>query len=155
MICNDEHQIAQVLAPAADRFNGNPATAAVNTKLYGHVSFVIALGAGTTGTAKIQVEECSAANGTGNVAIPFRYRAADSGDAYGSLTVASASEGFTTAAGSDKTYVIDIDSRELSDTKPFVRLKITEVVDAPVAAAVVALGFMARYKEQPLPTLLA
>jgi len=139
MIFTENNAITTVLAPAADRFNTNPATATVKLSHYSHATFVVTEGAGGTGTATLVLQECSAANGSGATAIPFRYRiSTDAGLTFGPLQAATAS-GVTPAAGANKVTVIEVDDRELSADKPWVRVQTTEAVDAPVAASITAI----------------
>jgi|SRR5262245_8639515 len=149
--------VACALVPATDRYNTNPATDVFNTKDYSHITFIVEEGAGGTGTVKIQVEACSAAAGTGNTAIAFNYRlVADTAtaDTWGALT-AIASTGYTTVAGANKMVAVEIDAEELPAGKPFVRLQLTEVVDSPCAASVLAILSGARYPQQVPTTAIA
>lgn len=148
------NHVAQALAPDADRYNGNPATDIFNTKDYDHVCFVVEEGAGGTGTVKIQVEACSDAAGTGATAIAFNYRVMTTTDTWGSR-VASASTGYTTVAGADKLVAVEIDAAELSADKPFVRLQLTEIVDSPCDAGVLAILTKGRYPQNVPVTAIA
>jgi hypothetical protein len=139
MLLTQNAGIKTVRQPVADAYNTNPATATVNMKHYGHVTFLLMEGAGGTGTATLTIEECTAADGTGAAAIPFRYRVStDAGVTFGALTSVAAT-GYTTVAGANKVVAVELDDSELAENSPFVRLKITEVVDSPVAAGVVAI----------------
>lgn len=147
------------LAPAADRWNTNPATDIVNTKLYGRVAFLVHQEGGTTGKATLTVEACSDTSGTGAEAVPFLYSvggtgASANGDATGAVTEAAAA-GFDTTANADKLYVIELDAASLPADKPFVRLKATEAVNDPVNGAVEILLYQARYAGAALPTAIA
>ena len=134
-----------VLAPAADRYNTNPATAGVSMRSFRNAVFLINEGAGGTGTATVTVEGCSAANGTGAEAIPFKYRqSTGSGATLGELTQAAAA-GFTTTAGANKVIAIEVDSDDLPPNKPYVRLQLTEVANDPVAAGVTCVLLNPRY----------
>lgn len=128
-----------VLQPVADAYAADPATTTVNMRHYGHVTFLLMEGAGGTGTATVEVEECTAANGDGATAIPFQYRVStDAGVTFGALTAATAS-GFTTTAGANKVIAIELEDDELSEDSPFVRVQLTEVTDSPCAAGVLAV----------------
>lgn len=143
-IFSEENNIRQGLAPDADRYNTDPATDVVNTKYYGHTTFIVEHGAGATGTAVVTVEECTAADGTGATAIPFKYRLYAITAAQGALTDATAS-GFTITAGANKLAVIEVPSRSLSDGSPYVRVQLTEGVDSPVDASVLIIQSQPRY----------
>lgn len=150
MFLSESVMIERALVPAADRYDTNPATDIFNMALYGHIAFVLDHGAGATGTVKIQVEECSDATGTGNTAIAFRYRLKSTVPGTWGAITSSASTGYTTTAGADQMVIVELDSRELSTTKKFVRLQLTEVANSPVSAAVYALLSEARYKQNTL-----
>lgn len=147
------------LAPAADRWNTNPATDIVNAALYQNVAFLVHQEGGTTGKATLTVEACSDVSGTGAVAIPFQYSVGGTGegadgDATGAVTSATAA-GFDTTANADKLYIVDVDSASLPAGKPFLRLKCTEAVNDPVKGAVEILLYGARYAGAALPSAIA
>ncbi|MGB0437662.1 MAG: hypothetical protein ACPGIJ_11925 [Mycobacterium sp.] len=133
---------------AADMYNGDPATDVVSTTNYHGVRFEITEGAGATGTATVTVEECTGTDGTGATAIAFRYRVKAGTAAWGAWTAATAS-GFTTTAGANYLYEVDVASDELSDGSPYVRLQLTEVVDSAVVGAVNARAYRARFASEP------
>lgn len=146
------------LAPAADRWNTNPATDIVNTKLYGKVAFLVHQEGGTTGKATITLEACSDVSATGAEAVAFKYSvggtgASTDGDATGAITEAAAA-GFDTTANADKLYVIEIDAADLPEGKPFVRLKATEAANDPVNGSVTILLTEARYAGASLPSAI-
>lgn len=134
--------IEPVTYPLADGYAGNPASDVVSLKNYHRARFYVQEGAGATGTATITVEECTAIDGTGATAIAFRYRVD-----HGEWQSATAS-GFTTTAGANHNYEIDVDGADLSEDSPFVRLQFTEVVDSPVAVAAFVVAEGARYAEE-------
>ncbi len=149
-------KISTALAPAADRFNANPATDVYNLALYGHIAFIHQQGAGATGTATITVEACTSAAGAGNTAIAFSYRLGDAdGQNLGALTEVTSS-GYTTVAADENTIVIiEINAEDLPDGKPFVRLQYTEVANDPVAAGCLAVLSEGRFIGDTLPTAVA
>lgn len=146
--------IAVGLVPAADRYNTNPASDVFNMKDYGHILFLLQEGAGGTGTVKIQVEACSDAAGSGNTAIAFNYRISTTTDVWGART-ASASTGYTTVAGADKLVAVEIDAAELPATLNFVRIQLTEVVNDPCVAALIAILSQGRYPQNIPVTAIA
>ncbi len=131
-------QILQGREPVADTYNGDPASDVVNLALYEHVVFVIYEGVGTTGTVTITVEECTSAAGAGATAIPFKYRVQTTKDTWGAVTAAAAA-GFGTTAGSNHVYIIEVSASELSEGSNFVRLQLTELVDAAVLGGVLVI----------------
>lgn len=142
------------LQPDADRYNGDPATDIFNMENYDHITFILMEGAGGTGTAVLTVEECTDAAGTGATAIAFRYRLMSTIDTWGALTAVAAT-GYTTVAGANKLIAIEVDAEELSDGSNFVRLQITESVDSPVDAGVLAVLSRARYPQDVPVTAIA
>lgn len=145
------------LAPAADRYNGNPTTDWLNLKDYGTVTFVIQHGSGATGTAVVTANMAEDASGTGSTAIPFRYRRVSDvtvSDVPGAAAAATAS-GFTITAGSNQIYLVEIDASELDSDSPFVSLTLTESVNSPVDGAVLAILGDARYKGATPKTAIA
>lgn len=153
MVFTQEHQVVPALYPDADRYNADPATDVFNLALYDHITFILTEGAGGTGTVKIEVEECTAADGTGATAIAFNYRVASTPDTWGALT-ASAATGYTTTAGANKQVAVEIDAAELSSDSKYVRLQLTEVADSPCDASVIAILSKPRYQEDVLATSL-
>lgn len=154
---NDILHVVQALAPDADRFNSNPSTDWINLKNYKSVMFVVQIGAGATGTATITANMAENASGTGSTAIPFNYRrVADTtaSDVPGARTAATSS-GFTTTAGANQLYVIEIDADDVDGDSPFVNLTLTEVANDPVDAGVVAVLGDARYPGATPQTAIA
>lgn len=142
-----------VLAAAADRFAANPVSTYVKLAEYGHVAFLVAEGAGGTGTAVLTVLAASDNSGTGAEAIAFKYRIMSTIDTMGALQDAAAA-GVTPAAGANKMTVIEVDAIDLPRDKPFVAVQATEAVDSPVAASIMAVLSDARYAESVMPTAL-
>lgn len=143
-----ERTIEPGVYPVADAYAADPASDVVNMELFNRVHFLLIEGAGGTGTALLTVEECTALDGTGPVAIPFLYRIKAGAGAWGAWTAATAS-GYTTVAGASKMVEIAVRAEELSADSPFVRLQVVEVADSPVAAAVLIECFEPRYATEP------
>lgn len=147
MYLSEQIHVVQALAPDADRFNANPQTDYISLKNYGTISFVLAIGAGATGTATITAQMAEAAAGTGATDIPFKYRrvaATGTSDVEGAMTDAT-DAGFTTTAGADQLYIIEVEAQELDSDSPFVALTLTEVANDPVDAGVLAILGEPRY----------
>ena len=136
-------------APKADLYDTNPAGQYVNGKNGDRVSwFLQQKTAGTnTGTATVTVLAASSNSGTGAEAVPFVYRkktTAVTVTTFGAATAAAAA-GFTTTANENTIYEIDVDTHALPEGKPYVALKLTEVVNDPVDGAVIGLIANPRY----------
>ena len=137
-------------APVADVFNGNPATDVFSMENYGLCTFYVFWGVGTTGTATITVEACDDFTPSTTSAVAFDYAIISSPDTNGALTTAT-SAGFTTTAGSNQIYMIQVEGAALGSSGPNVRLKMTEVANAPVLGGVMVVLSQARYAEDQPP----
>jgi hypothetical protein len=155
---SEKFAVINCLSPRADRYDTNPAGDYINGKYFDRVEFFLSqTTAGTnTGTAAITVLAASTDSGTGAEAVPFRYRKKTTGASavWGAITDATTA-GFTTTANEDTVYEIEVDVTSLPETKPFLTLKITESVNDPVTASVLALGVCARYQATSMPDPLS
>jgi len=147
------------LAPAADRWNTNPVTDVVNTKLYDKVCFLVTQAGGTTGTATFTVIAQSDVSATGAVAVAYRYQvgadgAGAGGDLFGAVTEVGAA-GFTSTAATDRQYLIEVRADELPADKPFVSLTCTEAANDPVNGCVSIILYPSRYSQEVQPTAIA
>lgn len=132
------------IADNSDYSTGNPATDVVSLAKHEGVMFIIVKGDGAVGTATITVESCDDTTPTTTTAVAYRYKKTTSGDTEGAWT-AVASTGFTTTAGSDQCYVIDVKASELSGTDKYVRLQLTEVNSTACDGAVLCCLYGPRY----------
>lgn len=140
------YHVVNALAPAADAFSGTVTTDVINMKDYGHISFVVQMGVGTTGTSTITIEACDDTTPTNTTAIPFVYQACTTGDTFSGKTAATAA-GFTTVAGSNKMYKIEVDSDALGALGySYIRLKAVESVNDPVAGGILAVLTESKYE---------
>ncbi len=148
-------KIAQAYAPDADIYESGPnSTDVLSFESYKSVTWVINEGVGTTGTAVITVDSCDNFTPSNTTAIAFRYKVITTQDTEGALTAAAAA-GFTTTAGSNHCYLITVDASELDGTDSFVRMTMTEAVDAVVIAGVVSILSEPRYGGDSMPTAIA
>lgn len=142
------------LAPDADRYNSDPATDIINMVDYAFCDFFLHEGAGGTGTVKLIVQSSDDVSATATTDLPFRYRVAQTGDTFGAWTEIAAT-GYTTVAGANKIVQAQVDASQLAAGEPYVRLSLTEVVDSPCDAGVLAVLSGARYAgEQPATALV-
>lgn len=132
------------IAANEDIFAGDPASDVLNLAKYESVIFIISKNAGAQGTATITVESCDDVTPSNTTAVAFHYKVSTSGNTWGATTAATAA-GFTTTAGADQCYVIEISADELSSTDQFVRLKTTEVANYAVDGAILCVLGRARY----------
>ncbi len=154
---SEQLHVVQALAPKDDLYEGSPQTDFISLKSYKSLMFVLEHGVGTTGTVVITVQNATDAAGTSPTDIPFRYRrvaATGTSDVPGALTEASAT-GFTTTAGSNQVYLIEVLAEELDEAKPFVAMTLTEGTDAVVAASVLAILGAPRFPGSTMLTAIA
>jgi len=136
-----------------DLFNGTPATDIINLGKYENATFIIQKAAGATGTATITVESCDTVVPGTATAIPFVYWVCTTGDTWGDMQTATAS-GFTTTAGTDQVYAVEVNSASLSGTNKYVRVKATEVVNSPVSGSITCLLSKGRVVQEVSPTAI-
>jgi hypothetical protein len=155
---SEKFAIVSSHSAAADRYNTNPVGDYLNAGKFEGVSFLLSQAtAGTnTGTAVVTVQAASSDAGASAEAIPFRYRKKTTGASavWGSVIEAAAS-GFTTTANEDTIYEIEVKGDGLPEGKPFVAVKLTEGVNDPVTACVIAIGTGVRYQGQTQPDALS
>lgn len=156
-----EHfKVVAGLAPSVDRYDTSPTTICVSLRIFQRALFILRQKtAGTnTGTATITMEACSDKTGTGATAIPFDYyknEAVATSDAYGALISATAS-GFVTTANKDAIYAVEVRASDLPRGKPFLRMKLTETVNDPVAGdVIVIMGEGQEGSPDDIPTAIA
>lgn len=131
-----------------DLFNGNLTTDVVSLANYGGAVFFIVKGAGATGTAVITIESCDDTTPTTSTAVAFNYSVCTSGNTIGSITAATSS-GFTTTAGANQSYMMEIRADELSGTHKYVRMVCTESANDPVDGAAGVLMVHPKYPADP------
>lgn len=136
-----------------DLFAGNPSTEIVNLSNYDKATFIIQKAAGATGTAVITVESCDDVTPTTATAIAFDYWTCTSGDTWSDMSAATTA-GFTTTAGADQMYAIEVNASELSGTDKYVRLTATESVDSPVDGTITCILSGARFKSEVMKTAI-
>ena len=142
------------LVPVADAFAGTAATDVVNMENFSHVTFVMQLGVGTTGTSTITVEACDDTTPTNTSAVAFYYREVTTGDTTSAPT-ACASTGFTTTAGSNKLVIVECNDDMLSASEyGYVRMKMVEVANDPVLGGVLIILSGSRYAQSAQATAI-
>jgi Tfp pilus assembly protein PilW len=115
----------------------------INMKLFHKVEFI--LGFGTQGTAdyEFQVVASAAQAGSSGSDIDFKYRktAAAGTDTMGDVTAVTAGSTVTAAYATDSTmyWVIDVDSSDLTDAKPYVGIELTRGSSATAQIQLIAL----------------
>lgn len=141
-----KYHVVNGIVPKADAFATSGTTDFVNLANYRHAVFIVHTGNATSGTADgvITVLASASAAGTSTTALPFKYRVCASSttvDTWGALTDATAS-GVSMTAGDNYIYIVEVTSEDVVatvDGKPFVALKVTEVTNDPIDAAVLIL----------------
>ena len=139
---------AGIVTANEDIYNGNMTTDVVSLANYDSAVFVLVHGAGGTGTAVVTIESCDDTTPTTATAVAFNYSVCTSGNTIGSITAATSSV-FTTTAGTNQSYAIEIRADGLSGTNKYVRMVATESANDPVdGAGLVILGH-AKYPQDP------
>lgn len=121
-----------------DLFNGSPNTDVVNLGKYDKALWIIQKAAGDTGVARISVESCDDVTPSTATAVAFSYWTCTTGDTWSDMQTAT-SYGFTTTAGSNSLYAIEINSSELSGTDQYARLATDETTDSAVDGTIVCI----------------
>lgn len=154
-----DHHFVHVLKAAVqaannDIFNGSPATPVIVMRNWAEATFMLEKGTGATGTATITVESCDTVVPGVATAVPFKYRKLVTADTWGAWTDAAAA-GFTTTAGADQAYEINIPADGLVQGDIGVRLKMTEVANDPVHGGLTCVLTGARYGQDIPDTVLS
>ncbi len=147
-VLSDMNVMSHPATSAADMFNGNLTTDVLNMTNYGSIVFVLQKGAGAVGTATITVESCDDTSATTSTAVGFTYQAStvDAGNTWAAAVEVGAA-GFTTTAGANQAYLIEIRDDQLSGTDGYVRAVFTETANAAVEGGVVSIGRNAKYPQ--------
>lgn len=147
-------KIVSGIKPVADALAGTVTSDYVSLGKYQKLLALLDIAVGATGTTTLTVQCASDSSGTGAEAVAFKYRRCSSGDTLGSITDAT-SAGFTTTAGSNQFYVLEIEAADCPADKPWVAIKGVEVVDSPVLAGLTMFLAGPRYGGATLPTAIA
>ena len=139
---------AGIVTANEDIYTGNMTTDIVSLANYDGAVFVLVEGAGGTGTAVVTIESCDDTTPTTATAVAFNYTTTTSGNTISSITAATAS-GFTTTAGTNHTYAMEIRADELSGTNKYVRMVATESANAPVDGAGLVILVNPKYPADP------
>jgi len=151
VIPQDGH-VVNILPPVD--INGSGATSDYfNLKYYDHADIVVTLG--VTGAATtITLEESDDSSGSNTTAIAFSYYQEETaaGDTLSTVQSATTS-GFAASTNDSITYVITVDSAQLSDGYPYLVLKASDPSAATLISAVAVLSG-SRYGEDESPTAI-
>ena len=115
----------------------------INMKLFHKVEFI--LGFGTQGTEDYQFQVVASASQDGgsgsDIAFEYRKTAAAGTDTMGAVTAVAAASTVTAAYATDSTmyWIIDVDSSQLTDTKPYVGIELTRGSSATAQIQLIAL----------------
>lgn len=127
--------VKQAIYPLADRYESGPHTSAtIDARGAEGIVFILAEGAGGTGTVTVTIQKCSSAGVTGGN-IYFKYRVYST-TAIGDLSAAVNT--YATTAGANKHVAFYVDAKELGDYG-YCTMILTELADAACDAGVVAI----------------
>lgn len=146
---------AKAIVPVADAFAGADVRSDVySMRDYESVLFIIATGAGATGSSTVLVNSCDDVTPTTRTAMPYYSREVLTTDVQSAVTKRAAA-GFVTTVGADRIVIIEVRAEDLVAGDGFVELEMDESVDSPVLGGVIAMFGQGRYKEDVTPTVLA
>ena len=131
-----------------DFFAGTFLSDILSMKNYGRAVFTMLMEHGATGTTLVTVVACDDVSASNTEAIVFRYKKVSTIDTQGDVTAATVA-GFTSAAGADKMYIVEVDADDLPDGYDFVRLSCVEAVDSPIDGSVTGILCDPRYTALP------
>ncbi len=145
----EQHKIVHafdsaIIAANEDIFNGDPAGDVIHMDHYRECTYIITKNAGAVGTATITIESCDDTTPSTTTAVAFKYRKVEDPDTHGAWTDAT-SAGFTTAAEADCVYEVVVYADGLNSTDEYQRMQCTEVANAAVDGAIVAILTDYRY----------
>lgn len=153
MVIAEEGHVVNIIPPVD--INGAAKNSDVfSMKNYSHATIILTLG--VTGAAStVTLEECDNFTPSTATAIAFKYYAetTDAGDTLGARTAATSS-GFATSTNNNITYVIEVDSSELTDGYPCLRLAMSDPSASTIVSAVAILTG-ARYGGDQSATVIA
>jgi hypothetical protein len=125
-------------------------------KDYAHCTIIVSAGSTNADAGNITIEECDDFTPTNDTAIDFYYyeETTAAGDTLSARTKAAKAVGIDVSANDNITYVIEINSRELSEGYPNLILKWSAPGGDTVASAVAILSG-SRYASTLSPTAIA
>lgn len=164
MIFSDEHKVTMGLSPVADAFAGTVYSDVVSIKNVRHVTFIVLIGVGTTGTTTFTVQACDDFTPSNSDAVAFKYRKCTTMDTFSTAVQSATTAGFLSTAGSDQLYIIEVDADAVlaagqAATTPYdavgCRLKCVEGTDAAMVGAILVIGSEQRVSGQATATFIA
>lgn len=146
----ENFHVINALSPSADRGNTSPVTDVINMANYQKCVFIVQEIANVTSTAGTfsmkpqSVDNVTSSNATD---LPFYYSKKTTGasSVWGAWTAVAAGASVSITANEDTIWQIEVNSRDLPATQKYIQLKLTEVVNAPVVAGVIAILTKPRY----------
>lgn len=160
-----DHHIIPAFVPVADAFAGGLTTEAVSLAKYRRATLVVITGAiEDTGISNIvTVEACTAADGTGNTAMAFKYRAqqySTTVDTWSALTAATTT-GYDFADNNtvaNTVWFLEVTAEEVGaavDGAEFVRAVIAETANKTITAGGIWILSEPRYAQDVPLTAIA
>jgi hypothetical protein len=146
--------VVNILPPQS--INGAVTSDVFSLKNWDHASIIVTCGATDADAGNITIEECDDFTPTNDTAIDFRYYAETTagGDTLGAKQTAEAATGIDVSGNDNITYVIEIDSAQLSDGYPNLILKWSAPGGVTLVSAVAILS-RSRYAGDQNATAIA
>jgi len=142
----DAH-VSNSLPAVANAFAATVYSDVIKMEEFNKIVFLRFSGVGTTGTSTITVEACDNTTPSNVSAVAFHYRRISVADTHAAITAATTA-GFTTTAGSNEMYLVEVDADALAadgNGYEYVRLKLVEVADDDVLGGIIAIQLQPRY----------
>ena len=126
----------------------------VNTRLYGHATFILQLGVTGAATTITLAEDANATPG-GGTPIDFAYYVEDTaaGDVLSARTMTAAAAGFATSVNDNIMYVIEVDCQQMTDGFHYLELRQSDPGAATFTSCVCILSG-SRYAQPQSPSVL-
>ena len=147
---SENFHVVESHPPSADIYNPPATGDVISLANYQRVVFLlhqVKNATSTAGTASVKPQQVDSTAASNAVDLPFSYwkKTTGASSVWGTKTDVAAGSSFTTTANEDTIYAIEVDARSLADGKKYVKLLLTEVVNAPVVGSCVAILFGGRF----------
>jgi len=154
------HHTSTFVSSYADWMEGSTGSAGVvytdvfNIGKYKKVAFVIQMGAGASGDGVVTVQSCDDTTPGNTQVVAFHYKVSTTSDVFGDWTYV-ANTGFTTTAGANACYIIEVDASEMYSTYNYVRCVVTEDTDSATDGCILTILGQPRQMLENPPTAIA
>lgn len=148
---SEENLVINGLAPVADAFAGTVNSDVIDVSEAHRLTFLVWWGVGATGTTTLTVEACDNVTPSNTTAVAFKSRrvANHQSSDVPTAPTARAAAGFTTTAGSNQLYIIEVDPAVIAATGyRYARLHAVESVDSPILGGILVVLSQLRVQQE-------